>query len=270
MFPPVSWLVSSCLLVLALAVAGGAVPLVLSRTDRLQHLLIAFATGTFLGVVFLHLLPSVAAAAEERHDAGTWGFVLVGVVGLFLLENIAFRRRAERVGHAHHAPHAHRDHGHAPGDDPDDHRRHRTVGYATLFGLSVHAFTSGIGLAAAVEVEELRAPLLVSVLSHKAVEGFSLSTVFLLAGSTARRAFRLTALFSLATPAGALLGALVVERLDARGLDALTALATGTFLFVALCDLLPEVFHRTEDTGWKVALLAAGTALGLLGHAAGG
>ncbi len=251
----VSWLLQSSLLVFALAVAGGLVPPLLSRTDRIQHLLIAFATGVFLGVVFLHLLPEVSRMTTELEDgalgAELWLFVLGGVVGLFLVENLAFHRRAHKKHGAH------------------DHGRHKTVEYATLFGLSVHAFTSGVGLSAAVEVEELRSPLLLSVVSHKAVEGFSLAAVSLLAGATRRRAVTLVALFALVTPLGAVLGSLVVGRLDGTGIAALTAVAAGTFLFVALCDLLPEVFHHHEDTWPKIALLAAGVGIGLALHLTG-
>ena len=39
------------------------------------------------------------------------------------------------------------------------------------------------------------------------------------------------------------------------------ALSAGTFLYVCLCELLPEVFHRREDGLLKVVLLAAGIAL---------
>ena len=41
----------------------------------------------------------------------------------------------------------------------------------------------------------------------------------------------------------------------------LTAFAAGTFLYVALCDLLPEVFHERRDGVVKAALLVAGVAV---------
>jgi zinc transporter ZupT len=39
------------------------------------------------------------------------------------------------------------------------------------------------------------------------------------------------------------------------------AIATGTFLYVALMDILPEVLHKRQDLGWKVLLMLAGLAL---------
>ncbi len=238
-----SWLVETCLLTFALSAIGGIVPLVLRRTERLQHLLVAFSAGVFLAVVFLHLLPEVASFA--RMETRLWSFVLAGVVGLYLLENVAIR------GNAHGSLHGGADDG-----------QHRALGYATLFGLGVHAFANGLGLSAAEEIEELRAPMLLSVVSHKSVEALSLSTVLLLAAMDSKRVLVLVLALSLATPVGAIAGHALLPDLGSFGLQALTALAAGTFLFVALYDLLPEVFHEREDTGLKVGLLVAGIALG--------
>ena len=49
-------------------------------------------------------------------------------------------------------------------------------------------------------------------------------------------------------------------------LSVLTALAAGTFLFIAVCDLLPEVFHHRKDTLAKVVLLAMGVSVDLVFH----
>ena len=252
------------LLVLSLVVLlFGALPLVARRSERVLHLLVAFATGIFLGVVFLHLLPEVAHMTEqvesqvalapavdatagaggeglsghEHRRSLLWPCILAGVLSIFLLENLALR---------------------ASGD------RHVTVSWASLLGLGIHSFIAGMGLAAAQTNAALSDPVYVSLLTHKIPEAFSLGTVFLLAGFRRARILVIVACFSLVTPAGALLGNLVVDGLPQEGLLVLMALATGTFLFVALCDLLPEVFHHKEDSLAKVTLLLLGIALSTL------
>ena len=284
------WLVTSCALIFAIAVVGGAVPLAVRRTERVQHLMIAFAAGVFLGAVFLHLLPEVAAMAdpgaamadpsaatpapapehgeldaahEHEHGHGhghghiLWLCVLLGVVGLFLLENLAIRG-GQRIDTA------------ADTAAAENRARHRTVGWATLFGLSVHSFTAGLGLSAGVGLEELRGPLLLSVVSHKAVEGFSLAAALLLAGMGRKHVLVVVVAFALVTPAGALGRAWFAPNLSGLDLQILAALAAGTFLFVALCDLLPEVFHHKHDTVLKIGLLAAGIAVDFVVHSLGG
>ena len=237
------------IIIIAVGLLGGMLPLLVRRSDRLLHLFIAFATGLFLSAVFLHLLPEVArmaASVPSEHGEGEadhtlWLFVLLGVVGLFLLENLVLAKGG-------------------PGS------RHLTVGWASLFGLCVHAFTAGLGLAAAHVKPELAEPVFLSIVSHKMAETFSLAAVFMLAGARGSKILVLVLLFSLVTPAGAIVGGELVHVLSSRGLHILTALAAGTFLFVALCDLLPEVFHHREDLWSRIGFLAAGIALSVVLH----
>ena len=79
----------------------------------------------------------------------------------------------------------------------------------------------------------------------------------------------LVALFSLVTPAGFLLGNAITENLTDFGVAIFTALAAGTFLFVCLCELLPEVFHHREDGITKILLLCGGIAAMALMHEVG-
>jgi len=239
--------------------AGGALPLLVKWNERQLHTVLALSTGIFLGAVFLHLLPSLSTLAPAlpktepvadgmhgtlgAHGSETWIWlcVLVGVLGVYLVEALLLRTH-----------------------DHDDEHRHRAVGYASLVGLSIHALTAGISYAAFNSKEALSTTILVAFLAHKGFEAFSLTTVFQLAHFSRARSLATIAVFSLVTPAGILVGDLLTESLGKIGLAALTALAAGTFLYVCLCELLVEVFHHREDSLKKVALLVAGIALAAL------
>ena len=65
---------------------------------------------------------------------------------------------------------------------------------------------------------------------------------------------------------GALARVLAFPDLAPEALEPLTAFAAGTFLYVALCDLLPEVFHERRDIAAKVALLLVGLGISHLLH----
>jgi zinc transporter ZupT len=208
-----------------------------------------------------------APGLHDHGDTDIWLFVLIGVVGLFILESLVFRGAREAM----HSSHADGAHDHDPDHEcghrgPGDRVQHLTVGYAVLFGLSVHAFTAGLGLASTLSRPALAGTVFVSIMSHKGVEGFSLTTVFMLAGFGRRKILGMILAFALVTPAGVLLGSLLQDHLDAFGLEVMMALAAGTFLFVALGDLLPEVFHRRIDAAYKVLLLVAGIAVSFLIH----
>ena len=258
------WLLTSSSLVFGLTLLGGLVPLFLGRTERWRHLLVSLAAGIFLGAVFLHLLPEVAvAASHDGHDGhgseGLWLSLMAGVVVLFLIEYLFLRGTAEGEGHAHdhhedEDPLCHEDH--IPGAD-----RHRMVGFAALVGLSLHSVADGLGLSAGLDFEELRPALTMAVLSHKAIGGFTLAVALLLGNLARRRFLAYLVGFALITPVAALSRAVLLPGIDESGLDMLTAFAAGTFMYVALCDLLPEVFHERRDGAWKVVLMLSGVAI---------
>jgi len=260
----------ACVALFAVAMVGGVLPLYLRWNDRQLHAALALSTGIFLGAVFLHLLPSIASVVPgseggSHHAAGgdasgataggkeavtapapldphhgqlVWLAVLVGVLGVYLVESVVL------TSHTH-----------------DDAQHHRAVGVAALVGLSLHALTMGLGYAAVVTRGGLGTPVLLAILGHKGFEAFSLSSVFRLAES--RRGTLLVMLvgFALVTPFGVLVGGLLTETLGPFVLAVLVALAAGTFLYVCLCELLPEVFHRREDAMLNVVCLVAGIAL---------
>lgn len=244
---------------------GGMVPRFFALSHRRLHTLLALSTGFFLGAVFLHILPELAhddrALAGAGKRVSLWWFALAGVLAVQFLEVIAFGR------HSHGS--CDDDHDHAVHAQQDSRKRHRAVGYAALLGISVHSLTDGIAYSVLAQRPELVAALFVSQLGHKLLEGFSLASVFELAEFARAKVVLCMAAFSLLTPLGMLAGEQLTLSLGAYGSAVVTALASGTFLFVSLCSLLPEVFHHREDSIAKIVLLAAGILASLALHEAG-
>lgn len=237
-------MIGECLAILAVGLGGGLLPLLTRWSYRGLHLALAASTGVFLGAVFLHMLPALGAphvhggepADPHAEEASmlVWGAVLAGVLAVYLIESLLFRT------HDHDALH-----------------RHRAVGWASLVGLTLHAATTGFGLSAAFE-EGLARPMFLAMIGHKLFEAFSLTSVYQLAEFPRRRIIVLAALFALVTPAGMLLGDMVLHEIPHEALSVVLALAAGTFLYVCLCELLPEVFHHREDGLGKIVLLLLG------------
>jgi len=227
--------------------AGGAVPLLARRSSRALHFLAALATGLFLGAVFLDLLPETFGhenLAGEGSLGGLWpgALVLAGVLIPYIIKSLILPGRG--------------------GGDP-----HVTASWGALFGLSLHALVAGVGLAAGFGSDSgLFGAVFVSFLIHKLAEGLSISTVFSLSGTHLHRLVWVLGLFSLASPLGMLIGTGLVELLARPGQQACGALAAGTFLFVALSDLLPEVFHGKGDVLGRALFLLGGVLLSGLGH----
>jgi zinc and cadmium transporter len=232
------------------SLAGALLPLHRRWSERGLHVLVSVSAGIFLGTIFLHLLPHIAGVAEgmsngasDVHAAASiasssiapWIAALAGLLLLFVLEKVWL----PSVLNTH-------------GADP-----HTGLWVATFVGLSLHSITSGVALPAILEHPSARTQFLFSLLVHKAAETFSLATVMRLANLTHWRSLFFLACFAAIEPLGVLSGRALLN--SAHHLDAvLTGFACGTFLYVAVCDLLPEVFHGSDRPALKVASVVAG------------
>ena len=194
-----------------------------------------------------------AHAGHVHGPIGPWLWVLVGVLGVFLIEALMIPGSTHGHGHGH-----------------DDAQRHAAVGWAALIGLSVHSLTAGVALAAVQGEDALAGVMLLAILAHKGFESFSLAAVFSMSEISRKRLILLLVLFSCVTPLGLLVGGTITEFLRPGGIAILTYLAAGTFLYVCLCELLPEVFHRRQDGPLQIGLLGAGVAVMWCVHTFGG
>jgi zinc and cadmium transporter len=248
------------------ALAGGALPLF--ATVRRSDLLLSFSAGVMLGAAFFHMLPE----AVEQGGPAAVPFVVVGFLVLYLAERFVLvhvcaepgpNRRLSTAGAPlphHEGEHSHEHHGHGEPDGTgcDVH----TLGLAAWLGMSAHTLVDGFALGAASVTPELGLLVFLAILAHKVPNAFSLSAILLSEGYSRGRAVAMNAAFALMVPVGAglyvLLRELVhVERFTAVALSA----SAGTFLHLALSDILPDL-HRRGTSRWRLsAALVAGVAL---------
>ena len=225
------------LAIVAAALVGGLLPLVRGWSERVLHLFVAVATGVFLGTTFVHLLPEFAALDPGR---GPWSLLGISIVLLFAIERIGLQSSQESGGHA-------------------------VLGHATLIGLAVHSVAAGYALGVGRD-DDLQRVLFVAMVAHKSVEAFSLTTVLLLAERSRTAVISMVLFLSMMVPLGTMLGRLTTAALDERAIVVPLALGTGTFIYVSLCDLLPEVFHHREDAWLKVLIIVVGVVATMLLH----
>jgi zinc transporter 9 len=211
------------------------------------HLFVGFGAGIFLGTVFLHMLPALHEYGHTESDSAYY-LLLAGFVGVLLLERVLLYR---------HSRHCHNGCEHT----------HRIVGITAFVGLAVHGFTDGLALGLTQQNNELVALIFLALLMHKATETFSLSTIFQLAGWERRKTGILILIFSLITPVAGLLALPFGYWFHALNPAIPMALATGTFLYVATCDLLPEAFSAKNNRFVVFAWLMLGIVVMALLHA---
>ncbi len=287
-------LTALCLAIVTASVLGGLLPLATLLNHTRLQVYLSFSAGVMLGAAFFHMMPE----AVRVGSAATIPWTAVGLLALFFLERFfSFHHHEPRDDPPaidHH--HSHADHG--PGhsctqpviaarDASTDSGARRPPAAAidalpwssAAFGLAVHSLVGGIALSSAVAADyQTRAGLgaagigvFLATLVHKPADALTITALMVRAGSARWSAHLVNFGFALMIPAGVAVFALGSGGIDTSSATRLTAgalaFSAGTFLCVALSDLLPELqFHSHDRLKLSVALLAglglmAGTAL---------
>jgi zinc and cadmium transporter len=225
-----------------------------------QHLL-SLAAGALLATAFMHLLPE---AFESRIEPGLlFGVLLCGLVLFFLLDKAELWHHGHEHHHGKGAHHEQgHEHGHAHGhahSHGHDHQR-KGGGWAVLTGDSVHCFGDGILIASAF-VADLRLGLVaaLAVLAHEVPHHIGDLVVLRQSSPDARAALVKVSLAGTMTALGGVAGWWLVDQLHGW-LPYFLVLASSSFVYVALADLIPQLQKRlsARQTAWQVAWLAAG------------
>ena len=223
-----------------------------------QHLL-SLAAGALLATAFMHLLPEAFESQAGAHDL--FATLLVGVVFFFLLDKAELwhhgheHSHAEPDAHDHHHGHHHgHDHGHAHHHGP------RAGGWALLTGDSVHCFGDGILIASAFMADmRLGVIAAVSVMAHEVPHHMGDLVVLRQTSANRRMALLKVSLAGAVTALGGAVGYFLVGQLQ-DFLPYFLAVASSSFVYVALADLIPQLQKRltARETIAQIAWLIAG------------
>ena len=239
----------------------------LGGKEGTQHLL-SLAAGALLATAFMHLLPEAFESQAGAHDL--FATLLVGVVFFFLLDKAELWHHGHE--HSHSAPAA-QDHAHGHGHSDDAHHGHdhghshahhhhgpRSGGWAVLTGDSVHCFGDGILIASAF-LADIRLGVIaaVSVLAHEVPHHMGDLVVLRQTSPNRRMALVKVSLAGAVTALGGVVGYFLVGQLQ-DFLPYFLAVASSSFVYVALADLIPQLQKRltARETIAQIAWLIAG------------
>ncbi|HUR88402.1 MAG TPA: ZIP family metal transporter [Ramlibacter sp.] len=218
------------------------------------HHLLSLAAGALLATAFMHLLPE---AFESNAGAkALFSTLLVGVVFFFLLDKAELWHHGhEHHDPAHDHPHAH-DHGHA-------HPPLRSGGWSVLTGDSVHCFGDGVLIASAfVAQPRLGWIAAIAVLAHEVPHHIGDLAVMRMTSANRGAALVKVSLAGAVTVIGGLAGYALLGRIH-DALPYFLVVASSSFIYVALADLIPQLQRRlsTRETAVQVAWLLVGIAM---------
>ena len=213
-----------------------------------QHML-SLAAGALLATAFMHLLPEAFESQVGAHEL--FPTLLVGLIFFFLLD------KAELWHHGHEHHHGH-DHAH---EHAGSHEPARSGGsWAILTGDSVHCFGDGVLIASAF-VADMRLGVVaaLAVLMHEVPHHMGDLAVLRQASDNRRMALVKVSLAGGLTALGGVVGFFLVAQLEAY-LPYFLAIASSSFLYVALADLIPQLQKKLSagETLAQIVWLAVG------------
>lgn len=208
-----------------------------SLRARLVPALISYAVGTLLGVSLLALLPE---ALDGLRASAVLGTLLAGILSFFMLEKLVIWR------HCH----------------TEECEVHEAGAALILVGGAVHNFTDGVIIGAAVLSSlPLGISTAMAVAAHQVPQEVGDFAILLGAGYSRQRALAANLISGVAGVVGAAIIYLTAGRLPVS-LPYVLAFAAGSFLYVAMSDLIPGLHRDSVDAGAirQVVLIAAGVA----------
>lgn len=211
--------------------------LLLGDTHRVRLIpwLISYAVGTLLGAALLALLPE---ALEHLEPSRAMAALIAGILTFFLLEKLVIWR---------HCHHAHECEVHTSSAAP-----------LVIVGDAFHTFVDGALIAAAVVTSiPLGVTTAIAVAAHEIPQEVGDVAILLRAGYSRSQALMLNLLSAIGGVVGAFL-MLLASKTVPGALPYVLSFASGSFLYVAMSDLIPDLHRGGLEGGPAKQLLLIG------------
>lgn len=235
-------------LLLALLVGGlggvGLAALLLVLKDKpllkLSDYLMSLAGGTLLGAAFLGMLPRAIDGIGCAYEA--LKVVLVGIVGLFVLEKLILWRKC---------------------NDENCERQHDATAPLIIIGDAFHNFIDGIVIAAAF----LTSPSLgwfvaFSVLAHEVPQELADFGILLRAGYSRKKALFFNMLSAMSSLVSGVIAYFALDKMQ-NLIPWVLSFSAASFIYIALSDLVPQMHKKTKlkDSVIQLILILLGIAI---------
>jgi len=220
----------------------------LPKHNRALELTDAFASGIFLGTALFHMLPDAIKDFSTLTFANQYPLAEILCAAGFLI--LLFM---ERLSHYF--------------SNPKNHAM--TISYMLALILIVHSLIEGAVLGVN-STFATAAIIFIAIIAHKGSESFALAIVLNRSQLSLTRIIYLIAIFSLMTPLGIVLGAILENSFKtttgALFTASFNAFAAGTFLYMSTLHHINHHQHQHEKEGLIefAALLAGLVIMGVL------
>ena len=215
------WAISASIVVSLISFIG-IISLLLKENllSKILLLLISFSAGALIGAAFFHLIPE---AVEKGGHNEAYLFVIVGFILFFILEKYLHWR------------HCHK-------EKCDIHM----FTYLNLVGDGVHNFIDGVIIGSSFVVNiNFGIATSFAIIMHEIPQEIGDFGVLVYGGFGRNKALFYNFLSALTAVLGTIIGYALANTSDVF-LKLLMPLAAGGFIYIACCDLIPEL-HKQQD-----------------------
>jgi zinc and cadmium transporter len=217
----------------------GIVALVIKENllQKMIIFLVAFAAGGLIGGAFLDIIPEAMKYIKDISQL--FLYVVLGYVIFFIIEKYLHWR------HCHDA----------------ECKMHRFT-YLNIIGDMVHNFSDGLIIGAVFLIDvKVGIAATLAIIFHEIPHEIGNFTVLVYGGYSKMKALSFNFLSSLFAIVGTLIGYYFASKVGGFA-GIILPLAAGGFIYVASCDLIPEL-HKEED-GKRSALIMVTFAFGIM------
>jgi zinc and cadmium transporter len=215
------WAVGASIVVSLISLIGILSLLVKHKLmDKMLILLIGFSAGGLIGGAFLHLLPE---ALEQAESHIVFSYFILGFIAFFILEKYFYWRHChEGVCRIH------------------------AFTYLNLIGDGIHNFTDGLVIGASFAMNiNFGVITTLAIILHEIPQEIGDFGVLVYGGFTKFKALYYNFLIALTCVLGTILGYFISKNINDFSLF-LLPFAAGGFVYIAACDLIPEL-HKQPD-----------------------
>ncbi|MDD5005849.1 MAG: ZIP family metal transporter [Candidatus Omnitrophica bacterium] len=224
------WAISASIIVSLISFVG--IFALLLKGDMLNEILIVligFSAGGLIGGAFLHLLPE---ALEHSTEVRTFSFTIIGFIAFFILERYFYWR------HCHE-------------EKCDIH----TFTYLSLVGDGIHNFIDGLIIGTSFMVGiKVGIIATLAIVMHEIPQELGDFGILIYGGFSRFKAFFYNFLSALTAVIGTIVGYYFSSKVSDLS-SFILPFAAGGFIYIASCDLVPELHKQKNAHKANVSLL---------------
>jgi ZIP family zinc transporter len=228
--------------VIGMGLGGLLTAVFLNRTDKMVSILLSFAGGVMISIVFLELIP---VAIDHSNLTVTVIGLIIGALMVLLLNNLL--DRISEAGEAKlklHETYAEFFHSNEMILQQKSMLRSGTI---MLFAIGLHNVPEGLALGAAGYHDfNLGVTLAIIIGLHNIPEGMAVSTPLVAGGFSKAKSVLITILAGSTTVVGAVIG-FIIGGISDIAVAVSFAVAGGAMLYVVLGEIIPQSIVASKD-----------------------